>query len=231
MFMTARFCLLSLTIALFVCTAHSPTLAGSGRTIEERQQTLLDHQKTARDIDLAEDRAVCAEHFMPKEVVKVLADGVPHPGTVRMCKAIITESLKRRAGLDLYTHYAITDLTGKTIITEDLDVAKLTPNNEDATTFTTIRDGAKADATTYKTVSGRELPLTSALALDAGAYAGYRQPDAKVAADQTDEDIERTISACYEENSTHSRKACFLAGARFGQSVRREQDGAASKVD
>lgn len=227
MSLAARYCLLIPTVAVFVLAACFPALAGSERTIEERQQTLLDDEKNARDIDLAKGRAVCAGHLMPEEVRGVIADSVPHPGTVRMCKAIITESLKRGAGIDLYTHYAITELTGKTIITEDLDVRKLTPNNEDATTFTTIRDGAKADATTYKTVSGRELPLTTALALDAGAYAGYRQPDAKIAADQSDEDIERTITACYEENSTHSRKACFLAGARFGQTVRRAQDAAA----
>lgn len=227
MFMNARFCLPFLTVALLICIAHSPSLAGSGRTIEERQQTLLDDEKNARDIDLAEDRAVCAEHYMSKVAKRAEAQNVPHPGTVRMCKAIITESLRRDRGGHLYINYAVTELTGKTIITEDLDVSKITTNNEGVTTYVIIRDGAKADATTYKTVSGRELPLTSALALDAGAYAGYRQPDAKIAADQTDEDIERTIAACYEENSPHSRKACFLAGARFGQSVRREQDAAA----
>lgn len=227
MSVTARFCLIAFAVNAWIVTDTIPALAGSGRTIEERQQTLLDDEKNARDIDLAKGRAVCAGHFMPEEVRGVIAGGVPHPGTVRMCKAIITESLKRGGGGDLYINYAVTELTGKTIITEDLDVSKITTNNEGVTTYVSIRDGSKADATTYKTVSGRELPLTTALALDAGAYAGYRQPDAKIAADQSDEDIERTIAACYEENSTHSRKACFLAGARFGQTVRRAQDAAA----
>jgi hypothetical protein len=220
---TARCCPLALWAMAFLAFAYS-AVAGSGRTLEEREQTLLDDEKNARDIDLAEDRAVCAEHFMAKAVTKAKAQNVPHPGTVRMCKAIITESLNRGAGVDLYSNYAVTELTGKTIITEDLDVSKILKNKEGATTFMSIRDAAKADATTYRTVSGRELPVPTALALDAGAYAGYRQPDAAIAADQSDEDIERTIAACYEENSTHSRKACFLAGARFGQSVRRAQD-------
>lgn len=228
MFMTARFCLPFLAVALLALT---PALAGSGRTIEERQQTLLDDEKKARDIDLAEDRAVCAEHYMSKVVTKAEAQNVPHPGTVRMCKAIITESLIRNRGAHLYINYTVTELTGKTIITEDLDVTKLIPNNEDATTFQSIRSGALADAETYQTVRDRKLTLTTALALDAGAYAGYLKPDAKIAADQTDADIERTIAACYEEHSAHSRKACFLAGARFGQAVRRTQDAAASKVD
>lgn len=224
MSVTARYCLIALIVNAWIVTETIPAPAGSGRTIEERQQTMLDDEKNARDIDLAEDRAVCAEHFMPKAVRRAEAEAVPHPGTVRMCKAIITESLRRGAGIDLYSNYAVTELTGKTIITEDLDVSKILTNKEGATTFTAVRDGAKTDATSYKTVSGRELPLTTALALDAGAYAGYRQPDAKIAADQSDEDIERTIAACYKENSTHSRNACFLAGARLGQSVRRQND-------
>lgn len=228
---TTRLCLLILSIASLFSTAHIAALAGSGRTIEERQQTLLDHEKTARDIDLAEDRAVCAEHFMPKAVRRAEAEAVPHPGTVRMCKAIITESLKRDAGAHLYINYAVTELTGKTIITEDLDPSKILTNREGTTTYVRIRDGAAQDATAYTTVGQRELPITTALAFDAGAFTGYEQPTAKIATDQSDDDIERTIVACYEENSSHSRKACFLAGARFGQSIRREQDAATSKVD
>lgn len=227
MSVAARYCLLALIVNAWIVTDTIPAPAGSGRSIEERQQTLLDDEKNAREIDLAKGRAVCAGHFMPEEVRGVIADGVPHPGTVRMCKAIITESLKRDAGAHLYINYAVTELTGKTIITEDLDPSKILTNHEGTTTYVRIRDGAAQDATAYTTVGQRELPITTALAFDAGAFTGYEQPTAKIAADQSDEDIERTIAACYEENSNHSRKACFLAGARFGQTVRRAQDAAA----
>ena len=203
-------------------------MATDDLTIEKRKELLLKSHRHARDIDLADDRRVCASHRMPNVVKAVEADGSPHPGTVPMCKAIITESLKRNAGIDLYTNFAVTEMTGADVFTEDLNVGKILNNNEGATTFMSIRDAAMADRTTYKTVRERELPLSTALAIDAGAYAGYRQPDAKIAPSQSDADIERTISQCYEQNSEISRKACFLAGARFGQSVRRSLDAASA---
>lgn len=212
--------------ALAFITLSASAMAKDPLTLEQRKQTLLDYVKTGRDIDLARDRTICALHSMPTTVRGVEADGTPHPGTVPMCKTIITESLKRDRGAHLYINFAVTELTGKTIFTEDLNVSKILTNNEGGSTFVRIRDAAMADAKSYKTVRDRELPLTTALALDAGAFQGYLKPDAKIAPSQTDADIERTIDACYQENADISRKSCFLAGARFGQAVRRTHDAA-----
>lgn len=197
-------------------------------TADQIKRTLLDEVRFFRDADLASSRLICAAHYMPRTVRRTEDDGTPHPGTVAMCKSVITESLKRNRGPHLYINLAVTELTGRTGIMDDIDVSKLIKNDEDIQTFKNIRDGAQADQTSYKTVAGRQLQLTTALAIDAGAYAGYRQPQAAIAPSQTDEDIERTITQCYEENSTTSRKACFLAGARFGQSIRRSLDAAAA---
>lgn len=203
-------------------------MATDDLTIEKRKELLLKSHRHARDIDLADDRRVCAFHRMPNVVKAVEADGSPHPGTVPMCKAIITESLKRDNGIHLYTNFAVTEMTGADVFTIDLDVSKIVTKDEDLNTYRSIRDAAMADRTTYKTVRERELPLSTALAIDAGAFAGYRQPDARIAPSQSDADIERTTGQCYEQNSDFSRKACFLAGARFGQSVRRTLDAASA---
>lgn len=220
-----------LCLAAMAACALAPGLpisfaSAAGPTADQIKRTLLDEVRFYRDVDLAQARAICADHYMPHEVRGLAAKGTPHPGTVPMCTTVLTESLKRDAGIDLYTNLAVTELTGRTGIMDDLDVTKIIKNNESAKTFMAVRDGAQADRTSYRTVRDRELPLTTALAIDAGTYAGYRQPNASIAPSQTDDDVSRTFAQCFEENSNASRKACFLAGVRFGQSVRRSVDAA-----
>lgn len=197
-------------------------------TPDQIKRTLLSEIRYYRDIDLAEARGICASHLMPRAVRLTEGSGTPHPGTISWCQTILTEALTRGAGIDLYINLGVTELTGRTGLMDDLDFTKIIKNEEHIQIYKSVRDAAKADKTSYVTVSGRELPLPTALAVDAGAYAGYRQPQAAIAPAQTDADIERTIAQCYEENSTHSRSACYLAGARFGQSVRRTVDAASA---
>jgi hypothetical protein len=212
---------LALLVNMQTAMAQSPTP-------DQIKRTLLSEIRYYRDIDLAEARHSCAHHFMPHEVRGLAAKGTPHPGTIPTCKTVLTEGLTRGAGIDLYINLGVTELTGRTGLMDDLDFTKIIKNEEHIQIYKSVRDAAKADKTSYVTVSGRELPLPTALAVDAGAYAGYRQPQAAIAPSRTDADIERTIAQCYEENSTHSRSACYLAGARFGQSVRRTVDAASA---
>lgn len=206
-----------------------------GNSRERRIQQALDSVRFGPDDNLANDRSVCAKGITHKIKAEIEAQGTPFPEPAAYCQAVIRESARRNALIDLYANYAVHELTGATSF-HNLQISRIIKNDEDLATLRTIQRTAIGDRQVYQSVKGRDVPLTPELAVDAGVTYGYYN-DRQMLAGKSPQQIDEIVSSCYDHQaSERSTRLCLMAGVRLGQRIKKdiqlaaEGDGAAISV-
>ncbi|WP_220750610.1 MULTISPECIES: hypothetical protein [Jannaschia] len=164
----------------------------------------------AMDRTLLSERMVCAAgqfHIATRTHLQTVSErSFALPKVVPHCLAVLAETARREAALDLYWRLTVDNVL--------FDARQIGPLQSDE--FRTVLAAAQANATTYVSMTGETRALPCPLAFDAGFHYGAARPSAQVAGLDVSE-RDRLTATCFEEGSALPSAYGLTAGILAGQ--------------
>ena len=147
-------------------------------------------------------RVMCANGEIPGHQQRLATQDVFFPDAAEYCPEVLREVMRRDEHGYMYAGTAIVRGIDEPILDD-------------------VQEAALAGQTSYE-INGETFPLGCPNAFDAGVGLGYRNPDASIAPNLSDEQLDGVREACYAPGATMSTQGGVIAGARYGQELARE---------
>ena len=148
------------------------------------------------------ERVMCANGEIPGYQQRLAAQDVFFPDAAEYCPEVLREVMRRDEHGYMYAGTAAARGIEEAILDD-------------------VQAAAMAGHTSYE-INGVTYPLGCPTAFDAGVGFGYRNPDASIAPNLSDEQLNGVRDACYAPGTTMSTQGGVIAGARYGQELARE---------